>query len=161
MLPDEQFTRYAQEYMDMVFRVAFNYLKSRADADDITQNVLLKLYHADKPFESDDHMKHWLIRVTINECKKWMIAPWRRTEPLEDYAATLPFPATEHSDLFFEVMGLPKKYRMVIFLYYYEDYSTEEISRLLKIPKATVCTHLKRGRERLKTTLLLEAMGNV
>ena len=161
MLPDEQFTRYAQEYMDMVFRVAFNYLKSRADADDITQNVLLKLYRADKPFENDDHMKHWLIRVTINECKKALISPWRRTEPLEDYAATLPFPTPEHNNLFFEVMGLPKKYRMVIFLYYYEDYSTDEISRLLGIPKATVCTHLKRGRERLKNNLLLEANGNV
>jgi len=161
MLNDVQFTGYAQKYMDTIFRVAFNYLKSRMDADDITQNVLLKLYTADKQFESDDHMKHWLIRVTINECKKTLIAPWRHTEPIEDYAATLHFTTPEHSDLFYEVMELPKKYRIAIFLYYYEDYSTDEISKLLGIPKATVCTHLSRGRERLKSTLLLEANYNV
>ena len=66
MFSDDQFTLYAQEYMDTIFRVAFNYLKSRADADDITQNVLVKLYKANREFESDSHMKHWLIRVTVN-----------------------------------------------------------------------------------------------
>lgn len=70
MFTDEQFTRYAEQHMDTVFRVAFSYMKSRADADDITQNVLIKLYHAEKKFEDDTHLKHWLIRVTINECKK-------------------------------------------------------------------------------------------
>ena len=157
MLSDEQFTSCARRYMDTIFRVACNYMKSRTDADDITQNVLLKLYNADKVFESDDHMKHWLIRVTINECKKTLIAPWRHTEPISDYADSLQFTSQEHSDLFDTVMELPKKYRMVIFLHYYEDYSTEEISKLLRIPKATVCTHLSRGRERLKAILLLEA----
>ena len=75
MQSDEQFTRYAQRHMDTIFRVAFSYMKSRADADDITQNVLLKLYHSDKLFESDVHIKHWLIRVTINECKKTLGSP--------------------------------------------------------------------------------------
>ncbi|MCL2002710.1 MAG: hypothetical protein FWG72_01745 [Oscillospiraceae bacterium] len=93
MFADEQFTQHAQEYMDVIFRVAFNYLKSRADADDVTQNVLLKLYCTDKVFESDGHMKHWLLRVTVNECKKALLSPWRRAEPLEDYAASLPFPS--------------------------------------------------------------------
>jgi RNA polymerase sigma-70 factor (ECF subfamily) len=161
MFTEDQFTQYAKKYMDMIFRVAFSSLKSRVDADDITQNVLLKLYKTSKIFDSDDHIKHWLIRVTINECKKILINPWRNTESLEDYAATLPFVTPEHSDLFYEVMRLPKKYRMAIFLYYYEDYSTEEISKLLEIPQATVFTHLKRGRERLKSILLLEANGNV
>ena len=91
MYTNEQFTQYAQKHMDTVFRVAFNYLKNRTDADDITQNVLIKLYHADKEFESDAHMKHWLLRVTINECKKVLIAPWKHTEPIEDYINTLTF----------------------------------------------------------------------
>jgi len=122
---------------------------------------LIKLYRADKEFESDAHMKHWLLRVTINECKKVLIAPWKQTEPIEDYANTLSFNTPEHSDLFYEVMELPKKYRMAIFLYYFEDYTTHEISQILAIPKSTVMTHLERGRERLKTNLLLGANGNV
>ena len=123
MYSDEQFTQYAQEYMDTIFRVAFNYLKSRADADDITQNVLLKLYKSNREFESDSHMKHWLIHVTVNECKKTLTAPWRQFESIEDYAAKLHFMTPEHSDLFYEVMKLPKKYRLAIYLHYYEAMS--------------------------------------
>jgi RNA polymerase sigma-70 factor (ECF subfamily) len=160
MFTDEQFTLYAKQFMDTIFRVAFSYLKSRADADDITQNVLIKLYRAGKEFESDSHIKRWLIRVTINECKKALISPWRKAEPIEDYANTLSFATPEHSELFYMVMDLPKKYRVAVFLYYYEDYSTDEISQLLGIPNATVRTHLKRGREQLKNTLT-EANGYV
>lgn len=159
MLTDEQFTHIAQTHMDTIFRVAFNYLKNHAEADDVTQNVLLKLYRADKEFAGDAHIKYWLIRVTINECKKAFLSPWKRTESIRDYAATLSFVTPEHSELFCATMKLPKKYRMAIFLYYYEDYSTEEISRLLAIPKATVCTHLRRGRELLRNNLL-EANDN-
>ena len=69
MLTNEQFTACARKYIDTVYRVAYNYIKSPADADDVTQNVFLKLLQARKPFESDAHVKNWLIRVTINECK--------------------------------------------------------------------------------------------
>lgn len=154
MLQDEQFTCIAKQYMDTIFRVAFNYLKDSAEADDITQEVLIKLYQTDKVFESDDHIKHWLIRVTINCCKKAFLSPWRRTEPIEDYAESLSFRTPEHSDLFYMTMALPRKYRLAIYLYYYEEYSTEEIAQLLGIPKATVATHLHRGRQLLKTKLL-------
>ena len=154
MITDEQFTAYAKMYMDMVFRVAFNYLKSQSDADDITQNVLIKLYRANKTFENDAHIKHWLIRVTINECKRALLSPWRRTEPIEDYIESLSFEAPEQSELFEMVMKLPEKHRVVIYLYYFEDYSTDDIARLLSIPSATVRTHLKRARENLKTELL-------
>jgi len=140
--------------MDTVFRVAFNYLKSRSDADDITQNVLIKLYRANKTFENDEHIKHWLIRVTINECKRALLSPWRKKEPIDDYIETLSFEAQEQSDLFDMVMKLPAKHRVAIHLYYYEDYSTEEIARLLGIPNATVRTHLRRARENLKSELL-------
>ena len=160
MFTDEQFTLYAKQFMNTIFRVAFSYLKSRADADDITQDVLIKLYRASNDFQSDTHIKHWLIRVTVNECKKALISPWRRTEPIDDYANTLTFASKEHSELFYIVMDLPKKYRIAIFLHYYEDYSTDEISQLLRIPKATVRTHLKRGREQLKN-ILTEVSGYV
>ena len=160
MFTDEQFTRLAKKYIDTVFRVALNYLKSGADADDVTQNVFLKLWKEKKPFDSEEHIRNWLIRVTINECKSMLRAPWRSAENFEDYARTLTFVTPEHSELFYAVMELPKKYRMPIYLYYYEGYSTDEVSSILSIPRATVATQLRRGRELLKT-FLQEADANV
>ena len=153
MFTEEQFSHLAKKYMDTVFRLAFNYLKSQSEADDVTQEVLIKLYRTDKDFENEEHIKHWLIRVTINECKKAFLSPWKRIEPIEDYASTLSFTSPEHGELFYAVMDLPKKYRIPIFLYYYEDYSCEEISSFLGIANATVRTRLRRGRELLKTKI--------
>ena len=153
MLTNEQFTCLAQRYIDTVYRVALNYIKSPADADDITQNVFLKLLQEKKPFDSDDHVKHWLIRVTVNECKNLVRSWWWRAESFEEYAGTLVFDNQAQSDLFQMVMALPRKYRLPIYLHYYEEYSTQEIGQLLKLPKNTVCTQLKRGRELLKESL--------
>ena len=153
MLTNEQFTCLAQRYIDTVYRVALNYIKSPADADDITQNVFLKLLQEKKPFAGDDHVKHWLIRVTVNECKNLVRSRWWRAESFEEYAGTLVFDNQAQSDLFQMVMALPRKYRLPIYLHYYEEYSTQEIGQLLKLPKNTVCTQLKRGRELLKESL--------
>ena len=153
MLDNEQFTRLAGRYIDTVFRVALNYVRNPADAEDITQTVFEKLLEEKKPFEGDDHVRNWLIRVTVNECKKLLRSPWRRHEPIEDYLTAMSFDNGAHSDLFRAVMGLPKKYRMAIYLHYYEGYSTQEIGQILRIPKNTVCSHLKRGRELLKNEL--------
>lgn len=145
MLTEEQFSYLAKKYMDTVFRLALHYTKSRSESDDITQEVLLKLYRADKAFESEDHVRHWLIRVTVNECKRAFLSPWKRTEPIEDYAEQLAFKTPEHSELFHAVMALPQKYRVPIFLHYYEGYSCGEISQFLGIPNATVRTRLRCG----------------
>lgn len=153
MMTNEQFTCLARQYIDTVYRVAFNYIKSPADAEDITQNVFLKLLQEKKFFESDEHVKHWLIRVTVNECKNLIRSRWWRMESYEDYAQTLSFDNQAQSVLFNAVMALPRKYRIPIYLHYYEGYSTQEIGKILKIPKNTVCTQLKRGRELLKKSL--------
>lgn len=153
MFTNEHFTDIAQRYMDTVFRLAFSYMKSQADADDITQNVLLKLYRYEGDFQSESHMKHWLLRVTINECKSAFRSLWRRHENIEDYVNSLAMPTQEHSDLLEAVMALPRKYRVAIYLFYYEGYTTAEIAGLEGIPEATVRTHLARGRERLRKTL--------
>ena len=159
MFTDEQFTRLAKKYIDTVFRVALNYLRSGTEADDVTQNVFLKLWKEKKPFESEEHVRAWLIRVTINECKHVLRSPWRSAENFEDYAAKLSFVTPEHSELFYAVMDLPKKYRMPIYLYYYENYSTGEVAQILGIPRATVATHLRRGRMMLRE-ILQEADAN-
>lgn len=153
MLTNEQFSLYAQRYIDTVYRVAYNYIKSGTDADDITQNVFLKLLKEEKRFDSEEHIRRWLIRVTINECKNLVQSRWWRSESYEDHAAGLTFDTPGHSELFYAVMDLPKKYRLPIYLHYYEEYSTQDIAEILKIPKGTVCSCLKRGRELLRKTL--------
>lgn len=160
MMTNEQFTCLAQRYIDTVYRVAFNYIKSPADADDITQNVFLKLLQEKQAFDSEDHVKHWLIRVTVNECKNLVRSRWWKAASFEDYAASLTFDNQAQSELFYTVMALPRKYRLPIYLHYYEGYSTQEIGVILKIPKNTVCTRLKRGRELLRESLQ-EVDGNV
>ncbi len=152
-MTNEQFTQLAAQYIDTVFRVAFSFLKHKAEAEDVTQNVMLKLYRQSKPFASTDHVKHWLIRVTLNECKKTVRSPRWGMDDISDYANTLSFTTPEHSELFYAVMDLPQKYRVPIFLYYYEDYSTAEISKLMGIPTPTVVTRLHRGRGILKSKL--------
>ena len=153
MRDHEEFTRLARAYMGTVYRVAYGCLRSPADAEDVTQNVLLKLYRHDGAFESDEHAKHWLIRVTVNECRKLFRDPRRREVPLDTLAETLSFETPEHSGLFYAVMGLPEKYRLVLMLYYYADYSTREVGELLRLPPATVRTRLARGRDQLKQIL--------
>ena len=153
MITNQQYTCLVEKYIDTVFRVAFNYTGSVSDAEDITQNVFLALWRQKKPFESDDHIRHWLIRVAVNECKKWYRSPWRKHISFEEYAAALPDTTQGDRAVLEAVMALPRKYRLPIYLYYYEEYSTQEIADILKIPKGTVCTHLSRGREMLKLEL--------
>ena len=153
MLTHERFAYLAEKYIDTVFRVAFSYLKSREDADDVTQEVFMKLYSVNTEFESEEHIRNWLIRVTINQCRRQFRSPWRRLENIDDYAAALSFEDDNDRELFRAVMGLEQKYRSVIFLYYYIGYSTAEIADILGVPVNTVSTRLRRGRARLKTIL--------
>ncbi len=159
MLTNEQIATLSEMYIDTVYRVALGYTKNPGDAEDITQNVFLSLLRARPALESQEHAKFWLIRVTMNECRKFFRSPWRKVTSIEEYAQTVPFEEKRHSDLFLAVMALPVKYRMPIYLHYYEGYSTEEIGEILKTPKGTVCTNLSRGRNLLKTLLEEEHDG--
>ena len=76
MFSNEAFAQNAEKYMDTVFRVAYGWLKNPDDANDVTQDVLIELYKTDKAFESDAHLKNWLIRVTVNRCKMLFRSPW-------------------------------------------------------------------------------------
>ncbi|WP_281657052.1 RNA polymerase sigma factor, partial [Collinsella stercoris] len=137
-----------ERYRDTVFRLAFTYLRNQADADDVTQDVFVKLIRSSHDFESDEHLRRWLIRMTINECKSLFRKPWRRIDDIEDYANTIAMPTPEHTDLFVRVMSLPERYRVPLVLYYYLGFSTNETANLLKIPAATVRTRLARGDKR-------------
>lgn len=112
MFSNEAFAQNAEKYMDTVFRVAYGWLKNPDDANDVTQDVLIELYKTDKAFESDAHLKNWLIRVTVNRCKMLFRSPWRRHEDIDDYAETLSFEQPRDGELFKAVMALDKKYRV-------------------------------------------------
>ena len=141
----------AERYRDNLFAAAFSVCKNPYDAEDIVQETFLQYHTADKQFESEQHIRAWLLRVAINRAKNVNLSFWRRKSvPLEEYAQTLAFEAQEESELFHAVMALPEKYRVVIHLYYYEDCSTAEIAELLRLKVNTVRVRLHRGRELLK-----------
>ena len=147
VLSDSEFTELVQTYGDMVFRVALGYMRNQADAEDVAQSVFLSLYHTDKEFEGSFHIKHWLVRATYNECTSLYRALRRSPENIDDYIESLAQPQQEEAGLLGEILKLPKKYAAVLYLYYYEGYSTEELAGLLKVPAATVRTRLSRGRK--------------
>ncbi len=152
-MTEAQFTALAGKHMDTVFRLAYSYLKNSADAEDVTQDTLLKLYQSEENFQSEEHVRAWLIRVAANECKSLLRSSWRKVEPLEEYMETLDLPSPEHEELFRAVMALPDRYRVLIYLFYYEGYSSDEIARMLDMPAATVRTRLARARTKLKNNL--------
>lgn len=136
-----------------VFRLALGYLRNKADADDVVQEVFLKLYRYEGAFESDDHAKRWLLRVTVNECTALYRLLRRSPDNIDDYLETLSMPEPQDFDLVRQVMALPARYRTVLYLHYFEGYATGDIAGLLGVPSATVRTRLARGRARLRDIL--------
>ena len=115
---------------------------------------MIQYYTTSKDFEDEQHIRAWLIRIVINKAKNTTLAFWRRNRrSLEDYIETLTFENPESENLFEEVLKLPEKYRIVIHLFYYEDYSVREIADILKLSESNVKTRLSRGRSLLKTAL--------
>ena len=166
MVSKEAYVRYAELYMDMVLRIAVNYCKEFSEAEDITQNVFLKLYETRTDFADDEHVKRWLIRVAVNDCKNYLASAWRRRmQPMEFQKIEMALEAAEvdvqggserdkEADALFEaVTSLPEKYRSVVHLYYYEDYPVKEIAHILQKKETTIQTRLMRARKMLKKQL--------
>ena len=146
----EIFEQAVREHQDMVFRVALHCFANRQDAEDAVQEVFLRLYGRQEPFESPEHLRRWLVRVTLNVCRDISKSPWhRRTVSLEACPEPV-FSTPERGELYRAVMDLPVKYRMPLYLYYYEGYSVAEVGELLGLKVSTVQTRLARGRAKLK-----------
>ena len=116
MLTEEDFARTVRTYMDTVYRVAYNCLRDGTGAEDVCQEVFLRLYRSGPAFQSEEHRKRWLIRVAINEARRALASPWRRTASLDELPAEAAVAAPEDDTLPL-VMSLPKKYRVVLYLY--------------------------------------------
>ena len=147
----EEVSRLVETYSSMLLRLACTRLENPADAEDVVQEVFLKLLTARPSFRDAEHEKAWLIRTTLHRAADLRKAASRRNVPLEEaLLASAPEPEDR---LLAAVRALPEKYDAVIHLHYYEGYSLKEIGKLLGLPAATVGTRLARGRERLRQSL--------
>ncbi len=143
-----------EKYRNNLYVMAFSVCKNTQDAEDVVQDTFIQYWAQKKEFVSEQHIRAWLIRVAINKAKNKVNTFFRKnTLPLEDYMQTLTFESEESSGLFEAVMGLPVKYRIVIHLFYYEDYSVNEIADILKLTQGNVKVRLSRGRMLLRNTL--------
>ena len=139
-------------YGDMVYQLALSHTKNVSSAEDIYQEVFLKLFKYQKEFCDEQHMKAWLIRVTLNSSKDlWRSAWFRYTSPLEE---DIPLIEEEKEENVYEhVLKLSSKYRVVVHLFYYEEMSISEISKVLKVREGTISSRLNRARKLLKDKL--------
>ena len=154
MRSEEEAARAIGQYGDMVRRLCLVHLKNPADTEDIFQNVFLKYVLSPVVFESPEHEKAWLIRVTLNACKDLVKSFFRsRTVPLEELLDQPAPLSEEHREVLEAVLALPPKYRDAVYLHYYEGYTAAEIGKLLGKNTNTVYTLLTRAREQLRETL--------
>lgn len=142
-----------EKYSTDVFRMAYARTNNKSDAEDITQDVFIKYMKETKPFQNENHVKAWLLRVAINSSKNLVNSAWHRKNTSIDAADLLYTELEETSEVYYAVMKLPEKYRIVVHLYYYEGYSVEEISRMLEAKESTVKSWLRRARGKLKDLL--------
>lgn len=138
-----------------LYLVALSFTKSTHDAEDIVQNVFLKLWKNTKAFDNDEHTDKWLTAVCVNESKNYIKSFFRNHLNIDDTEIVSPeiFDTSRQRDLFNAVMELPKKERTVIHLFYYEDLSVKDIAEMLRISESAVKTRLSRARNKLKERL--------
>lgn len=144
------------KYLKMVYRISFHYFGNREDAEDVSQDVFLKLYSHNTKFESEEELKAWLIRVTTNTCHSYFRNPFRKrkTEIDEKEIENIVGSSSSEQEIINRkvvmdaVMSLPERYRIVVYLYYYEEYSICQISNTLNIKETTIQTRLSRAREK-------------
>lgn len=143
------------KYSDMVLRIAYTYLKNRADAEDIVQDVFLRIIDKKLSFNDENHEKSWLIRATINMCKNKVNMFWNKNkcsiDDVQEFAVSDKY--NTDTSVFQAVMALGEKYRVVVYMYYYEGYSTPEIANVIGKNETTIRSLLHRARNKLKDML--------
>ena len=137
-----------RKYGDRLYAAAFNICRQREDAEDAVQESLIRLYRCETEFESEEHLKAWLFRVTVNAAKSMCRSFWNRNRTsYEEYMDSLIFEEPSDRSLMDAVLRLPEKYRIVVHLYYYEGYKTREIADILELSENTVKTRLLNSRK--------------
>lgn len=144
------YENYIEKYSNMVYRIALSYTRNICDAEDVFQNTFFELYKQEKEFESEEHLKNWLIRVCINHAKDVNKSFWKNKvvgEYEEDYK--LSYKDDSFEKLHNAMNKIKLEYRVVLYLFYYEEYSTKEISKLLNVKEGNVRKRLERARKAL------------
>lgn len=146
---------YYEANVDMVYKLSFTYMKNKADAEDVVQEVFLRLVKQLEKLESDEHVKAWLIVTTTNYCKSQLTHWWnKRIEIDENHESDQTYlEDNEQRNVLEAVMSLPMKLKTPIYLYYYEGYTSGEISIILGKPAGTIRSYLHQGRLKLKKLL--------
>lgn len=151
---DDCFEEVMERYSDLIYRVAYANVKIKADADDVFQEVWCRYYQKNKVFESEEHRRNWLINVTLKCCKKiYSSVRYKRTVLTDDVSLLESKLPKKDFEIYYAVINLPQKYRIPIYLYYYEGFSVNEISHMTNTNDSTVRSQMKRGREKLKEIL--------
>ncbi|WDV48005.1 sigma-70 family RNA polymerase sigma factor [Clostridiaceae bacterium M8S5] len=148
-----------EQYKNMVYAIALTHVQTCSNADDVLQEVFLAYYKSNKAFNDEEHRKAWLIKTTLNQCKKLTSSSWwkrvipfnKEIKPNDD--GSFQFALPEENAVYLAVCNLPEKYRIVVYLYYFQDYNSEEIGKILKIKTSTIRTRLIRGRDILRVKL--------
>lgn len=149
-MESEKVSAAVEQYADMVYRIALNCVKNREAAEDITQDVFCKLLKTQKTFADAEHLKRWLIRCTVNRGKDLLSSAWYRTSVSLEEVTEAGSEEQTNGEMFDMIMRLPKKCRIICYMYYYEGYTTEEIASILRISGATVRVQLMKARNKLK-----------
>jgi len=150
---EKEFEEKYNRYGSMLYKIAFLYLNSASDAEDVLQEVFSKYYLSRKAFNNNDHEKAWFIRTTQNCCIDALRKVERKNVSINELTAAAQNNNDIEHDVQRSIVALPPEYKIVIFLYYYSGYSVEEISGILRIGKSAVKKRLQRGREMLKLKL--------
>lgn len=144
---DREYEEILYQYSDMITRICILNLRNSDDAKDCFQNTFIKLLKTDTVFHDKNHLKAWLIKVCINECKHYRLKFYSHTMNIDDVMIVK---ENQELKLLPEVLKLPKNYKNILYLYYYEGYHINEISQMLQINENTVKTYLRRGRDLLR-----------
>lgn len=154
MQTESEARRALELYGDTVRRICFLNLKSEQDTEDLFQEVFLKLLMRKEGFESAEHEKAWIIRVTVNACKDVLRSFYRRNKvPIQEMAEQAAETGARGRAVLNAVVSLPDKYKTAIYLFYFEGYTAVEIAQITKKNPNTVYTWLDRGRAMLKEKL--------
>lgn len=149
-------------YAPVIYKIAYNYFGNKEDAEDIMQEVIIKILTCKREFDSEEHIKNWVVRCSVNECHSLFRTPFRRKRAAfddnnkenEDDDVYIGWEEDDDAQLVREALiKLPAKYRIVIYLYYYEEYKAKEIAQLLGRRESTVQTWLARGRKQMEAVL--------
>lgn len=151
---DNLIEKVVNTYSDMVYRIALNILCNIDDANDVMQDVFLRLVRNKSKIKSKEHIKHWLIKVTINCSKSKATESYKKhTVSISEISESYISFSNEIDETIGSVMKLPEKYKVPIHLYYYQQLTVEEISKILGITRSGVRSRLSRGRNMLKEIL--------